>query len=116
MILHFVTVHLKLLGIIQSHGKQWSSIYIRILFVFASLGIFTMPTLCFLLCEAITFDDYVNSFFFTSCGMLGISFYAVLLWEKANINKLIVDLEYTVQKRSKFLRVLCSIQIWFSSF
>lgn len=101
MILRFVKIHLKLLGILQSHDKRWSTSVLRIGLVFASLGIFTIPTFCFFLCEAVTFDDYVNSFFFTSCGILGISFYTLLLWEKTNINHLIANLEETIQKRSK---------------
>ncbi|XP_055309036.1 uncharacterized protein LOC129572943 [Sitodiplosis mosellana] len=71
----------------------------RVRELFVSLGIFTIPTFCFFLFEAVTFADYVNSFFFTSCGLLGISFNATLLWEKSNVNQLIVDLEDTFKQR-----------------
>lgn len=97
MILKFVKIHLKFLGLLNPQD------YFRNCLVFISLSIFTVPTFCFFLYEAVTFADYVNSFFFTSCGLLGISFNAVLLWEKVNVNQLIIDLDNIFQKRRTFL-------------
>lgn len=97
MILKFVKQHLKLLGILYPQDNPSSRnvvlSYLRNCFVFISLGFFTIPTFGSFLFEAITFADYVNSFFFTLCGVLGISFNALLIWKKTNVNQLIADLE-----------------------
>lgn len=106
MILEFVKSHLEFLGLLHrqtSNSKNALSTYLRNSLVFISLGIFTVPTFCFFLFEAVTFADYVNSFFFTSCGLLGISFNATLLWEKKNVEQLIVDLEQTFKERRNFV-------------
>lgn len=105
MILKFVKIHLTFLGLLNPEQPVAKSLilnYIRNCLVFISLSIFTIPTFCFFLYEAVTFADYVNSFFFTSCGLLGISFNAVLLWEKDNVNQLIADLDNIFEKRRTF--------------
>lgn len=112
MILEFVRNHLILLGILEPHngydhnGNSWF-IYFRNGFVFISLAVFTIPTFCYFLFEAATFNDSVNSFFFTSCGILGMSFYAVLLRESDQIHYIIVKLEETFELRSIGIFLFC---------
>lgn len=112
MILEFVKNHLYFLGLLHlpTNGTdQVLSTHIRSCLVFISLGIFIVPTFCYFLFEAATFAEYVNSFFFTMCGLLGASFNAVLLWEKSNITQLIAKLEEIFNKRRNFLAKLLMI-------
>lgn len=119
MILEFVKPHLEFLGLLHqrtSTSKCAFRSYLRSSLVFVALGIFTVPTFCFLLFEAVTFADYVNSFFFTTCGLLGISFNAVFLWEKSNVNRLIGDLEDTFKQRRNFCLSRHGFSIFFTFF
>lgn len=121
MIFAFVKFHLKFLGLLdqpKSNLRHEILVYVRNCLVFISLGFFTVPTFCFLLIEAVTFADYVNSFFFTSCGLLGVAFNAILLWEKTNISQLIADLEDTFTKRrnNSFVPFNYSFEILFQIF
>lgn len=99
MILIFVKDHLRFLGLNVSKNLKDKSALLWSCLMFVSLGIFTIPTFCFFLFEASTFPDYVNSFFFTICGLLGFSFKINLLLEKTNLNQLIIKLEETFKKR-----------------
>lgn len=110
MVLKFVKSHLQFLGLLYPKANTTC---MRNCLVFLSLAIFTIPTFGFFLLEAVSFAEYVNSFFFTSCGLLGISFNAVLLWEKSNLNELILELDGTFKKRRN-LSLIFSFQTFFS--
>lgn len=102
MILEFVRNHLRLLGLLHlpnDEDKRVKFAYIWNYLVFISLGIFTIPTFCYFLFEATTFSDYVNSFFFTTCGILGFSFKANLLHEKSKLNQLIIRFDEICNER-----------------
>lgn len=116
MILIFVKRHLRFLGLNDSknNADKSKSAFLWSCLTFVSLGIFTIPTFCFFLFEASTFSDYVNSFFFTICGLLGFSFKISLLLEQTNLNRLIIKLEQTfVQRRN--LNVIFTIDYIFTS-
>lgn len=105
MILKFVRNHLRLLGLFHlpnDDNKHVKFAYIRNYLVFVSLGFFTIPTFCYFLFEATTFSEYVNSFFFTLCGLLGISFKANLLLAKPGINQLIIKFDEICSTRRNF--------------
>lgn len=106
MILEFVRNHLRLLGLLHlpnDEDKRVKFAYIWNYLVFISLGIFTIPTFCYFLFEATTFSDYVNSFFFTTCGILGFSFKANLLHEKSKLNQLIIRFDEICNERRNYL-------------
>lgn len=63
--------------------------------------------------EAATFPEYVNSFFFMLCGLLGISFNAALLWQKTKVIQLIGELEDIFDKRRTFSLALITFNIIF---
>lgn len=113
MFLKFVKKHLRLLGLLNydEEDEFGSFAYIFIGFVFISLGIFTIPTFCYFLLEATTFSDYVNSFFFTICGILGFSFQINLLLEKSKLNHLIIKLEEMAGERRNFLKKFLFVTI-----
>lgn len=109
MVLNFVNNHLYLLGIVNWSNDATQRI-VKILhnhscFVFVSLGIFTVPTFCYCCLEANKFSEYVNSAFFTMCGMLGISFQSVLLYGKSQVNQLIVEITEIFNRRRKFVTI-----------
>lgn len=106
MILNFVGKHLKFMGILypSNDAVHYAKIfhYIQCGFVYISLGIFTIPTFCYCVFEADSFYELVNSFFFSWCGTLGISFQSVLLYGKSKVNQLFVDITEKFNQRRKF--------------
>lgn len=101
MVLEFVRKHLEFMGILFPPGLQHAMrfLYIHNGFVFISLAIFTIPTFCYCIFETNTFSQLVNSFFFTLCGTLGISFQTVLLYGKSSVNQLIIDISEIFHRR-----------------
>lgn len=112
MIIKFVSRHLQFMGILypSSDVLQYAkiSVYIKIGLVYISLAIFTIPTLCYCIFEADSFYELVNSFFFTWCGTLGISFQSVLLYGKSQVNQLVDEITEIFKQRRKlsFLRLV----------
>lgn len=106
MVLKFVSNHLYFLGIVHwsndANQRIVKFLHTHSSFVFISLAIFTVPTFCYCCLEANKFSEYVNSFFFTMCGMLGISLQSVMLYGKSQINQLIVDIAKIFNQRRKF--------------
>lgn len=112
MVLQFVGKHLNFIGVLDRSSRATQRtvnlLHAKSCLVFISLAIFTVPTFFYCSLEADKFSDFVNSFFFTLCGTLGVSFQSVLLYGKSHVNKLIVDITEIFNQRRKFL--LCKYE------
>lgn len=67
-----------------------------------NLFIYSATTLCFLIFEAVTFHDYVESFVPFIIGFLGFLLYCTLLWQRTEILKLIMEFQFMIENRKQF--------------